>query len=81
MATSCCCAPASPPVKRKQGDYCRQLLALPAPLVFIKCTITAAVPNAAQMGIQENLVRFSCGIESVEDIWADFEQALAKCAG
>lgn len=56
-------------------------MALPAPLVFIKCTITAAVPNAAQMGIQENLVRFSCGIESVEDIWADFEQALAKCAG
>lgn len=33
------------------------------------------------MGIQENLVRFSCGIESVEDIWADFEQALAACGG
>lgn len=32
----------------------------------------------AQVGIKDNLIRFSCGIESVEDIWADFEQAF-KC--
>ncbi|GLC37442.1 cAMP-dependent protein kinase regulatory subunit Cgs1 [Pleodorina starrii] len=30
----------------------------------------------AQIGIKENLVRFSIGIEDVEDIWADLEQAL-----
>lgn len=34
-----------------------------------------------QLGIQENLVRYSCGIESIDDIWADFEQAFAKCSG
>ena len=32
----------------------------------------------AKLGIKDNLVRFSCGIESFADIWADFEQALAK---
>lgn len=32
----------------------------------------------AQVGIKDNLVRFSCGIESPNDIWADFEQAFAK---
>lgn len=30
----------------------------------------------AQIGIKENLVRFSIGIEDVEDIWADLVQAL-----
>lgn len=29
-----------------------------------------------ELGIKDNLVRFSCGIEDVEDIWADMEQAL-----
>jgi cystathionine gamma-synthase len=32
----------------------------------------------AEIGIKENLVRFSVGIEDVEDIWADLEQALAN---
>lgn len=32
----------------------------------------------ASYGIRDNLVRFSCGIESVEDIWADIEQALEQ---
>lgn len=32
----------------------------------------------AQVGIRDNLIRFSCGIESAEDIWADFEQAFAR---
>lgn len=30
-------------------------------------------------GITDDLVRFSCGIEDVEDIIADLDQALAKC--
>ena len=30
-------------------------------------------------GITDDLVRFSCGIEDVEDIIADLEQALEKC--
>ncbi|KAL4458268.1 hypothetical protein ABPG75_013133 [Micractinium tetrahymenae] len=32
----------------------------------------------AQVGIKDNLIRFSCGIESVEDIWADFDQAFKR---
>jgi cystathionine gamma-synthase len=32
----------------------------------------------AKIGIKDNLVRFSCGVENAEDIWADMEQALAK---
>lgn len=32
----------------------------------------------AQVGIRDNLIRFSCGIESAGDIWADFEQAFDK---
>eukprot|EP00879_Flechtneria_rotunda_P005022 GHRR01005298.1.p1 GENE.GHRR01005298.1~~GHRR01005298.1.p1 ORF type:complete len:486 (+),score=106.21 GHRR01005298.1:147-1604(+) len=30
----------------------------------------------AEYGIKDNLVRFSCGVEDAEDIWADLEQAL-----
>ena len=32
----------------------------------------------AALGIKDNLIRFSCGIEDVEDIWADMEQALNR---
>jgi cystathionine gamma-synthase len=32
----------------------------------------------AEYGILDNLVRYSCGVEDMEDIWADIEQALAK---
>ena len=32
----------------------------------------------AEIGIKDNLIRFSTGIESFEDTWADFEQALKK---
>ena len=31
----------------------------------------------AEIGIKENLIRFSVGVENVEDIWADVKQALA----
>ncbi len=30
----------------------------------------------AEIGIKENLIRFSIGVEDVEDIWEDLEQAL-----
>ena len=30
----------------------------------------------AEIGIKDNLIRFSCGIEPMEDIWADLVQAL-----
>ena len=33
-----------------------------------------------RMGIRENLVRLSVGIESVDDIISDLEQALVKCS-
>lgn len=32
----------------------------------------------AEVGIRDNLIRFSCGVESLEDIWADFEQSFDK---
>lgn len=32
----------------------------------------------AEIGIKDNLVRFSCGVEDVEDLWDDLEQALEK---
>ena len=30
----------------------------------------------AQVGIKDNLIRFACGVEPLEDIWADMAQAL-----
>lgn len=33
----------------------------------------------AEYGISDNLVRYSCGIEDAEDLWADLKQALDKC--
>ena len=32
----------------------------------------------AEYNIKDNLVRFSCGVENAEDIWADLDQALAQ---
>ena len=32
----------------------------------------------AEYNIKDNLVRLACGIEDVEDIWADLDQALAQ---
>ncbi|KAL4423772.1 hypothetical protein ABPG75_001073 [Micractinium tetrahymenae] len=34
----------------------------------------------AQVGIKDSLVRFACGIESADDLWADFEQAFKRSA-
>lgn len=32
----------------------------------------------AEIGIKDNLVRFSCGVENMEDLWADINQALSR---
>ena len=32
----------------------------------------------AKVGIRDNLIRYSAGVEDVEDLWADLEQALAR---
>ena len=32
----------------------------------------------ARIGIRDNLVRYSCGIEDAEDLIADVEQALER---
>lgn len=32
----------------------------------------------AEIGIKDSLVRFSCGVEAMEDLWDDLEQALEK---
>jgi len=34
-----------------------------------------------EYNIKDNLVRFSCGVEDVEDIWNDLNQALEKALG
>jgi cystathionine beta-lyase/cystathionine gamma-synthase len=40
----------------------------------------ASVPvdRRQAMGLSDGLVRLSCGVEDVEDLIADLEQALAK---
>ncbi len=50
------------------------LVCLPAEMTH------ASVPaeDRAKLGITPGLVRISVGIEDVEDLWADLEQALAK---
>lgn len=35
----------------------------------------------AEYNIKDNLVRFSVGVEDVEDIWNDLQQALEKAVG
>jgi cystathionine gamma-synthase len=45
----------------------------PATTSHVECTIT----ERAAMGIPEALVRYSTGIENVNDLIADLEQALA----
>lgn len=42
--------------------------------------IQLGVEGRAAAGIPEGLVRFSVGIEDVDDVWADLDQALARAA-
>ena len=39
----------------------------------------ASVPREVRLaaGVTDGLIRFSVGIEHLEDLWADIEQALA----
>ena len=45
--------------------------------VEISTTVTAAEP----VSVPDNLVRLSVGIENIEDLWADLEQALDALGG
>ena len=40
--------------------------------------LSVAPARKAQLGISDNLVRVSIGIEDADDLIADFEQALGK---
>jgi len=40
-----------------------------------------SVEQRREMGVTEDMVRVSVGIEDIEDIEADFEQAILKAAG
>jgi cystathionine gamma-synthase len=42
--------------------------------------IQLGVEGRAAAGIPEGLVRFSVGIEDMDDVWADLDQALARAA-
>jgi cystathionine beta-lyase/cystathionine gamma-synthase len=42
--------------------------------------IQLGVEGRQEAGIPEGLVRFSVGIEDVDDVWADLDQALARAA-
>jgi cystathionine beta-lyase/cystathionine gamma-synthase len=42
--------------------------------------IQLGVEGRKEAGIPEGLVRFSVGIEDVDDVWADLDQALARAA-
>jgi cystathionine beta-lyase/cystathionine gamma-synthase len=42
--------------------------------------IQLGVEGRRRAGIPEGLVRFSIGIEDVDDVWADLDQALARAA-
>lgn len=50
----------------------------PTPLCPLCSYWDQGAEKRAQVGIRDNLIRFSCGIESAEDIWADFEQAFDR---
>lgn len=32
----------------------------------------------AKLGIKDNLIRFSTGVEDVEDLWVDLDRALQR---
>lgn len=73
--------------RRAQALLTRLALATPAPslggpetLVTIPATTShSGVPREARlaMGIEDGLVRVACGLEALDDIIADFAQALA----
>ena len=51
----------------------------PLPLLNNRAATTACcLQGRADIGIGDNLIRYSVGVEDVEDLWADLEQALAR---
>ena len=49
------------------------MIGLPATASHVECT----VEERAQLGIPEGLVRYSAGIECIDDLLGDLERALA----
>lgn len=45
---------------------------------LISVVVMQGPEKRAEYGIKDNLIRFSCGLESAEDIWQDLLQALAR---
>ena len=72
------------PATAQEGGTCRASCPLTPPLRVAfsnpccRSYWDQGPENRAKVGIKDNLIRFSTGIESLEDIWADFEQAFAK---
>lgn len=42
----------------------------------LKRTAMQGPEKRAEYGIKDNLIRYSCGLEGVEDLWRDLVQAL-----
>jgi cystathionine gamma-synthase len=51
---------------------------LPCAVLCCAVLCSQGPEKRAEYGIKDNLVRFSCGVEDVEDIWDDLAQALEK---
>ena len=79
-----------PPARAAQHPKRRALVGYPLPgcnrtkglpttcMALNKPSEPARAQGREEIGIGENLVRYSCGVEDVEDLWADLEQALAR---
>jgi cystathionine gamma-synthase len=53
-------------------------LAMRSYVCLISVVVMQGPEKRAEYGIKDNLIRFSCGLESAEDIWQDLLQALAR---
>jgi hypothetical protein len=60
--------PAAPPVRRRR----------PSPLPAPRNPAGQGAEGRAKVGIKDNLVRYSVGVEDLEDIWDDLAQAFAQ---
>lgn len=59
-------------------DTARGTLCCCCCVICMCCVVAQGPEKRAEIGIKDNLVRFSCGVEDVEDIWDDIEQALQQ---
>ena len=74
MTMSCCCRQVCLPYIAPSLGGVESLIEQPTVVSYWD----QGPEKRAALGIKDNLIRFSCGIEDVEDIWADMEQALAR---